>query len=81
METLSTLIETYGDIFKQNNSPLYSEINLTKDNYDDNFADTFVNNFMSTIIKSLETDDELDFVKDNPKFKEIISSTITKSNK
>lgn len=81
VETLSTLIETYGDIFKQNNSPLYSEINLTKDNYDDNFADTFVNNFMSTIIKSLETDDELDFVKDNPKFKEIISSTITKSNK
>lgn len=81
VETLSTLIETYGDIFEQNNSPLYSEINLTKDNYDDNFADTFVNNFMSTIIKSLETDDELDFVKDNPKFKEIISSTITKSNK
>lgn len=85
VETLSTLIETYGDIFKQNNSPLYSEINLTKDNYDDNyddnFADTFVNNFMSTIIKSLETDDELDFVKDNPKFKQIISSTITKSNK
>ena len=36
---------------------------------------------MSTIIKSLETDDELNFVKDNPKFKEIIASAITKSNR
>lgn len=81
VETLSTLIETYGELFKQNNSPLYSEINQIKDNYDDNFASTFIDNFISTIIKSLETDDELDFVKDNPKFKEIIASAITKSNK
>ena len=81
VETLSALIETYGDIFKQNDSPLYSEINLVNDNYDDNFTNNFIDTFMSTIIKSLETDDELDFVKDNPKFKEIIASAIKKSNR
>lgn len=80
VETLSTLINTYSKIFEQNNSPLYSEINMTKDNYDSNFINSFIDNFISSIIKSLETDNELDFVKDNQKFKELISSTIKKYN-
>lgn len=78
VETLSTLIETYGEIFEQNNSPLYSEIKQIKDNYDDNFTNNFIDTFMSTIIKSIETDDTLDFVKDNPKFKELINKSIKK---
>lgn len=78
IESLSALINAYEDIFEINKSPLYSNISAAKSNEDKSRFNSLIDSYKTTLVKSLEYDDEFDFVKDNPKFKEIVDKAIKK---
>ena len=78
IESLSALINAYEEIFEINKSPLYSNISAAKSNEDKSRFNSLIDSYKTTLVKSLEYDDEFDFVKDNPKFKEIVDKAIKK---
>ena len=69
--TLKSMLNSIKNPWTLNDSPLYKHIyNNPKSNYSDNkFGQIFINN----IIKELEYSDEIDFLKKEPEFIELLN--------